>query len=171
MIEESIPPDQWPRTTPLEEFPEVPDALTEAVLAYLKNEGMQRPPLAAAKILTFIVQLHREGRKPFPVRHVVATYLDVATPTVDSVLGHRVMTGHLIMRDEVRRGGSKKRQTINKVRFYTPSDDLVKVVEEAEARYLATLATRAQIVAVVEAARAKRKKKKKNNKRKEPAGI
>jgi hypothetical protein len=164
MTEESIPPDQWPRATPLEEFPEVPDALTEAVLAYLKNEGMQRPPLAAAKILAFIVQLHRYGRRPFPVRGVLAKFLDVATPTVDSVLGHRVMTGHLIMRDEVRRGGSKKRQTINKVRFYTPSDDLVKVVEEAEASYLAT---RAQIVAVVEAARAKRKKKN-NNKRKEP---
>jgi hypothetical protein len=119
---------------PKAKLPEVHDAETQRVVEWLRQgKQMQRPPEAAARLLTFIVKLHRT-RTPFPTRGAVAKHLNIAVPTVDIVISNQIALGRLSMVVETTRGFVKQRPTVVQHKFIIPVEpELIKVVEDAEA--------------------------------------
>jgi hypothetical protein len=118
-------------------LPEVHDAETQRVVEWLSQcKQMQRPPEAAARLLTFIVKLHRT-RTPFPTRGAVAKHLNIAVPTVNIVISNQIALGRLRWVVETTRGFVKQRPTVVQHKFIIPVEpELIKVVEDAEAAAL-----------------------------------
>lgn len=96
------------------------------------DEKICRPPVQAAKLLTFIVQLYkaRGGPRPFPTRPQVAKHLGMSVPTVDAVLNLHIAEGNLSVETRYRDGNiEQRRASVIKERYIIPSDVLVSVYE------------------------------------------
>jgi len=91
-----------------------------------------RPPRQAAKLLAFIVQLHkaRGGPRPFPTRAQVAKHLHMSIPTVDAVLNLHIAEGNLSIETRYRDGNiEQRRASAIKERYIVPSDVLIQVYD------------------------------------------
>jgi hypothetical protein len=96
------------------------------------DEKVCRPPLQAAKLLAFIVQLYkaRGGPRPFPTRPQVAKHLGMSVPTVDAVLNLHIAEGNLTVETRYRDGNiGQRRASVIKERYIVPSDVLIRVYE------------------------------------------
>ena len=91
-----------------------------------------RPPRQAAKLLAFIVQLHkaRGGPRPFPTRPQVAKHLHMSIPTVDAVLNLHIAEGNLSIETRYRDGNiEQRRASAIKERYIVPSEVLIQVYD------------------------------------------
>jgi hypothetical protein len=96
------------------------------------DEKVCRPPRQAAKLLAFIVQLHkaRGGPRPFPTRPQVAKHLRMSVPTIDAVLNLHIAEGNLTVETRYRDGNiEQRRASVIKERYIVPSDVLIRVYE------------------------------------------
>jgi hypothetical protein len=96
------------------------------------DEKICRPPRQAAKLLAFIVQLHkaRGGPRPFPTRPQVAKHLKMSIPTVDAVLNLHIAEGNLSIETRYRDGNiEQRRASAIKERYIVPSDVLIQVYD------------------------------------------
>lgn len=126
-------------------LPEVHGAVVDHVVDWLRSEkDMQRPPLAAAKLLILLVKLYRD-HNPVPTRAAIATHLDIAVPTVDIVISNRIATGHLRLVTETARGHVKQRLTVVQHKFLIPSAELQAVVEAGEEKWKMLSANRRRV--------------------------
>lgn len=122
-----------------------PHAVVAVTEWLFSRETMQRRPEATAKLLVLAVKLH-QIRRPWPTRPAVAGHLGVSLPLVDVAISQRRASGLLKMVIETTRGHVKQRASVVTQRFLEPSDELIKVVEDAEreSRKIALQAARAK---------------------------
>jgi len=110
--------------------PEVVEEFVQFLMAI--DEKICRPPRQAAKLLAFIVQLHkaRGGPRPFPTRPQVAKHLHMSIPTVDAVLNLHIAEGNLSIETRYRDGNiEQRRASAIKERYIVPSDVLIQVYD------------------------------------------
>jgi hypothetical protein len=110
--------------------PYIVDAIVDELISH---EGMQRPPVQAAKLLEFVVRLHW-AKLPFPRRKAVADHLGISMATIDAVRSHRLATEHLTEVVETTTGTTKSRPSIHRVRYIVPSKELMNIVAKADKR-------------------------------------
>lgn len=110
-----------------------PEVVEEFVRFLMEiDEKICRPPRQAAKLLAFIVQLHkaRGGPRPFPTRPQVAKHLKMSIPTVDAVLNLHIAEGNLSIETRYRDGNiEQRRASAIKERYIVPSDVLIQVYD------------------------------------------
>lgn len=105
--------------------PVLVDAITDMLIS---DQGMLRPPDKAAKLLALIVKLHELGQ-PFPTRADAAEHIGASVSTIDAALSTRLDEGYISQRVATRQGNVQRRNSAVRDRFYTPSKDLLRVVE------------------------------------------
>jgi len=110
-----------------------PEVVEEFVRFLMEiDEKICRPPRQAAKLLAFIVQLHkaRGGPRPFPTRPQVAKHLKMSIPTVDAVLNLHIAEGNLSIETRYRDGNiEQRRASAIKERYIVPSAVLIQVYD------------------------------------------
>ena len=113
-------------------LPEVSDYVAEQLAAYIQSiEQMQRTPTGTAKVLVLSVLLHRK-KQAWPTRQDVADHLGVSRPLVDMVVSQRSATGHIDVLVETKQGFVARRPSVIRERYIVPSDEIIKVVADAE---------------------------------------
>lgn len=113
-------------------LPEVSEYVAEQLAAYIQSiEQMQRLPTSTAKVLVLSVLLHRKNQ-PWPTRQEVADHLGVSRPLVDMVVSQRSATGHIEVLIETKQGFVARRPSVIRERYIKPSDEIIKVVTDAE---------------------------------------
>lgn len=115
-------------------WPEIDEAVVFDFVDFLFSIDPKvcRPPRQAAKLLAFIVQLHRApgGPRPFPTRKQVAEHLGISIPTVDAVLNLHIAEGNLTVETRYRDGNiEQRRASAIKERYIIPSDVLISVLD------------------------------------------
>ena len=99
----------------------------------MQDQGMQRRPERAARLLALIVALHKNG-KPFPHREVAAEAIGGAKSkyTVDTALRNALADGYVSMTVETTPGNMASRDvSVRKVRKFIPSPALLATAENA----------------------------------------
>lgn len=105
--------------------------IIDAFVNYLiDQERMCRPPTQAAKLLAFIVQLHKsKPPQPFPPRKQVAAHLEMGVPTIDAAVSSRIAQGYLKKELDWVEGNVANRSSSVQIRYYVPSKDLVELYD------------------------------------------
>jgi len=129
--------ERYPRVTISERLPAVnPDVVDEFVdFLFSIDEKLCRPPRQAAKLLAFVVQLHKApgGPLPFPKRKDVAEHLGISVPTVDAVLNVHLAEGNLRVEERYRDGNIKQRRaSAIKERYIVPCEVLIQVFDHRD---------------------------------------
>ena len=107
--------------------PEIVDAFVDYLI---EQERMCRPPVQAAKLLAFIVDLHKQKPpRPFPPRADVAAHLEMGIPTIDAALSSRAAQGYVKQEVGYEEGNVANRRSSIKLRYYVPSRDLVELYD------------------------------------------
>lgn len=108
--------------------------IVEAIVRLLvENEKICRPPRQAAKLLAYIVELHRLG-KPFPSRAEVSALLNMSIPTIDAALSSRLQEGYIDVDMKIAEGNIERRSSSIRQRYYTPSTQLTETIDIAHQR-------------------------------------
>lgn len=108
----------------------VVDGLVDWLIA---NEKMSRPPTKAAKILAFIVQLHKK-KQPFPTRDEASRHLGISVATIDAALSTRIAEGYLTLDVRTLDGSVARRASTVKERYYIPHISLVEAYDHLTKR-------------------------------------
>lgn len=126
-------------------LPRVSGYVSDAVMQWLRDrENMLRPPEATAKFLVLCVKLHQRG-EPFPPRKEAAEHLNVSVALIDTALSQRSATKDIRIELAFTPGFVKRRLSTKRHRMVIPSDELIKLVVETEAREKARRAGRSSI--------------------------
>lgn len=110
--------------------PYVVDGLVDWLI---ENEKMSRPPVKAAKILAFIVQLHKK-KQPFPTRAEASEHLGISVATIDAALSTRIAEGYLTLDIRTLEGSVARRASTVKERYYIPHVSLVDAYDHLTQR-------------------------------------
>lgn len=117
-----------------ERLPRLDPYVTDAVLDYWTTRyRSNRPPSIAAKVLTLIIELEREGR-PFPNRHAVAAALDCSVFGVDAVVAAALARGEIEMEVRVEPGEIQSRDGVVKHRVFHPGEGLIHAARAGKRR-------------------------------------
>lgn len=119
---------------PVEAWPTTDPALVAEFISFLFSidEKVCRPPRQAAKLLAFIVQLHKvpDGARPFPTRKQVAEHLGMSIPTIDAVINLHIAEGNLSVETRYTNGNiEQRRASVIKERYIVPSEVLIRVFD------------------------------------------
>jgi len=114
-------------------IPVVDDAVVQEVAEQIKKIKAGKRPLATAKLLVFIVLLHRDDL-PFPNHRGVADHLGIGVPTVEVMLSHHLGTGFLRLDVRTVPGNNRQRKTVKQHKHYIPSPELLALVWAAETK-------------------------------------
>src|SRR5262245_47143868 len=89
----------------------------------IAEHKMKRPPEKAAKLLAYLVILHKQGR-PFPPRIEVAELLGISIPTIDTALSAQLQYGTIKLEVRAIEGNARDRTSSIRERYYIPSPDV-----------------------------------------------
>lgn len=116
----------------MSDLPEVSAVVVDAIIDMLiMDQGMLRPPEKAAKLLALIVELHKR-KQPFPTRSEVAEAIGASVSTIDAALSTRLNEGYIKLRVETPEGNVQRRNSVVRLRYLEPSDQLMDVVSKAK---------------------------------------
>jgi len=99
----------------------------------MERESMLRPPEATAAFLVLCVKLHQEG-SPFPPRADAARHLGCSVALIDMALSQRLATGDITIELQTTPGMVKRRLSTIRHRMVRPSEEIIKLVVEEEAK-------------------------------------
>lgn len=117
----------------MSDLPTISDFAVDAVVNWLLDrENMLRPPEATAKFLVLCVKLH-ERNLPFPPRKDAAAHLRCSVALIDTALSQRLATGDIRVEVGVTEGRVQRRLSTIRQRMVIPSQEIIKLVQDAEA--------------------------------------
>jgi hypothetical protein len=110
---------------PSSPWPAVPQHVIDGLVQFLiEEQRMCRPPEQAARLLAYIVQLHKKGM-PWPSRREVSERLGISIATIDAAISARLADGYITHETRIVEGNVKKRKSSVKEKYLVPSQDLV----------------------------------------------
>lgn len=114
---------------PLATLPPIPADLAANCLDFLQARfGAKRPPYATADVLVLIYLLWKAGR-PWPPRRQVAEHCNLNIYSLDGILSLATARGLINLSVETVEGNVAKRESVVKLRRYTPSPILIEAIE------------------------------------------
>ena len=112
--------------------PRIAEYKARAVCAWLQEKfDIKRPPIATARLLVLVVELHRR-HLPFPTRRVVAEACGMGVFGLDAALSVATARGLITLRMDVAPGSVVRRESVIKIKRYLPSRELEAAVDAAK---------------------------------------